>query len=243
MDITVLIIDNKEQDRNALKSLLRTFSPKIRVLGEASNIDVAYKLIVDKNPNVVFLEIPMSGGGGFNLLKKFREAYFDVIFVANNNEYALKAIKLNPLDYLIKPIELVGLKETLKRLEISQARKSGSLIRNTTFSSKEKGIPLQTNNAVVYLAPNSIIHFEGDGDYTNVYTTDNLYISSRRLSEYKTMVKDNKIFFSIGKNCIVNVNCIKNYTKGKPCILTLNNKFTYEISRRKKSELLERLGR
>jgi two-component system LytT family response regulator len=82
---------------------------------------------------------------------------------------------------------------------------------------------------------------EADGRYTMIYTQQKKYISSKNLGEYEEMLKSSPHFFRIGKSCIVNLNYVTQYLKGEPCVLTVNGEHTYEISRRKKQELLDRM--
>lgn len=246
MEITAIIVDDEADNRSVLRNLLKMYCSHIKILDEASNIDQAYEQILNYKPDVIFLDIQMPGGNGFSLLKRFKEMPFDVIFVTGYDKYGIEAIKLSALDYLMKPVEVDDLKNAVKRLEKSSRSKNlRPQFDNAEHNLEdiEKRIMLHTNDKVVFLSLSSITHFEGEGNYTHIYTNDRKYISSKTLGEYEEMVEGHDIFFRIGKGCIVNLNCITNYTKGEPCMLTLNNKFTYEISRRKKAELLDRMSR
>jgi two-component system LytT family response regulator len=244
MEITAIIVDDEADNRSVLRNLLKMFCPNIKVTAEASNIVAAYDLIMEQNPKVVFLDIQMPGGYGFNLLKKFKELPFEVIFVTGYDKYALEAIKLSAIDYLMKPIEVADLQEAVKRLEKSVKSKDlMQQLENVEYNLEavEKKIIIHTNDKVLFLPLKDITHFDGERNYTNIYTNDKKYTSSKNLGEYEEMIESNKQFYRIGKSCIVNLNCITNYSKGEPCMLTVNEKFTYEISRRKKQELLEKL--
>jgi two-component system, LytTR family, response regulator len=246
MKITAILVDDEADNRSVLHNLLKMFCPQVEVCGEASNIETAYHLINQYQPNVVFLDIQMPGGNGFSLLKKFNEVPFDVIFVTGYDKYALEAIKLSALHYLMKPVEVSDLLEAVKRLENTIRFKDSNLqYQNMEHNlvALEKRISLHTNDQVVFIPLNSITHFEGEGNYTTIYTLEKKYTSSKTLGAYEEMISDNKLFYRIGKSCIVNLNCITNYSKGEPCMLTVSNEFTYEISRRKKQELLDRMKR
>jgi len=244
MEITALIVDDEADNRSVLRNLLKMFCPHIKVVGEAANINTAYDLVIEHKPAVVFLDIQMPGGNGFNLLKKFKEVPFDVIFVTGYDKYALEAIKLSALHYLMKPIEVGDLQVAVKRLEQSIRHKDLILqFENVehNLNELEKKITLHTNDKVVFIPLKDISHFEGEGNYTNIYTDAKKHTSSKNLGEYEEMIEGNEQFYRIGKSCIVNLNCITNYSKGEPCMLTVSEKFTYEISRRKKQELLEKI--
>jgi two-component system, LytTR family, response regulator len=244
MEITAILVDDEADSRKVLQNLLKMFCPDIKVVGEASNIDAAYDLIAEQNPAVVFLDIQMPGGYGFNLLKRYRELPFEVIFVTGYDKYALEAIKLSAIHYLMKPVEVADLQDAIKRLKKNVTSKDLLLqLENLEYNLEavEKKIIIHTNDKVVFLPLKDITHFEGERNYTNIYLGGKKYTSSKNLGEYEEMLEGNKQFFRIGKSCIVNLNYITNYSKGEPCMLTVNEKFTYEISRRKKQELLDKL--
>lgn len=246
MEITALIIDDEADNRSVLRNLLKMFCPQVKVKAEAENIDEAYRLALEHQPDVVFLDIQMPGGNGFSLLKKFDEVLFDVVFVSGYDQYALEAIQLSALHYLMKPVEVMDLQEAVKRITQSKRSKDTMLqLANAEYNlnAVEKKMAVHDNNQVVFLSLNQITHIEGDGRYSVLYAQDKKYTSSRNLGEYEQMLKNNQQFFRISKSCMINLNYITRYSKGEPCMLTINNDYVYEISRRKKQELLEKMKR
>ena len=103
--LQTLIIDDEKRGRELLRMVLSTHCPEVKVIGEASNIKEAYNLIVQTDPDLIFLDIEMPGGTGFDLLSKFDEINFEVIFVTAFDKYAIKAIKFSAMDYLLKPVD------------------------------------------------------------------------------------------------------------------------------------------
>src|SRR3954469_14911430 len=101
--ITAAIIEDESKLREVFVQLLQENCPEIEVIGEASNIVDGYSLILLKKPQVVFLDIEMPGGNGFELLSKFETIPFETIFVSSYGHYAIKALKLSALDYMLKP--------------------------------------------------------------------------------------------------------------------------------------------
>jgi two-component system LytT family response regulator len=244
MEIIAVIIDDESDSRKVLINLLSMFCPHVKVRGEASNINTGFELIIKHDPDVVFLDIQMPGSNGFALLKKFKEVPFDIIFVTGYDKYALDAIKLSALHYLMKPIEVSDLQEAIKRLENKIRSKNVVLqIENAenNLMGLEKKIAVHIKDQVVFLSLKDITHFEGERNYSLIYTLTQKYTSSKNLGAYEEILEGNNQFYRIGKSCIVNLNYISNYSKGEPCMLTINEKFIYEISRRKKQELLEKL--
>jgi len=112
-----LIVDDEQMSRQTLRKLLDLYCPKVEVLGEASSAEEAFSLINEKSPEVVFLDVEMPFGSGFDLLTRFSEIDFEIIFVTAFDQYALKAIKSSALDYLLKPINAEELMEAVQKLE------------------------------------------------------------------------------------------------------------------------------
>jgi two-component system, LytTR family, response regulator len=246
MQFKAIIVDDETHSRSVLKNLLAKFCPSIHLVAEAEDVNNAFDLINKHKPDVVFLDIQMPGGNGFSLLKKFKAIYFDVVFVTSYDKYAIEAIKLSALYYLLKPIEVEDLQEAVKRLErnLSSKKINEKLIANAITNSEEKNdierkITVHTRDQILFIGLNEITHFEAYENYTFIYTKENVkYTSEKILSDYENLLKEYEAFYRIGKGCMINVNYVHDYSKGETCILTLANKHTFEISRRKKQELL-----
>src|SRR5690606_33018855 len=110
-----IIVDDEVDGREVLSDLLHQYYPQIELLGMASNVEEAHKLILKTNPQLDFLDIQMPKANGFNLLTKFNPVKFEIIFVTSYDQYAINAIKFNALDYILKPVEVDDLKESIYR--------------------------------------------------------------------------------------------------------------------------------
>src|ERR1041385_8097688 len=108
-----ILVDDEEKSRRALRNLLEKFCPEVEVCAEADGVEKAAQLIKDLKPTLVFLDIQMPTGNGFDLLKKYDSLPFEVIFVTSYDEYAINAIKFSALDYLMKPVEVDDLKKAV----------------------------------------------------------------------------------------------------------------------------------
>src|SRR4051812_47628005 len=122
--ITALLVDDEESSRIVLRNLLSDFFPEITIAGEASNVEDAYVIAREKQPELVFLDIQMPRSSGFTLLKKFQEVPFEVIFVTSYDKYAINAIRFSALDYLLKPVEVADLKNAIARVKKSIIQKT-----------------------------------------------------------------------------------------------------------------------
>ncbi len=102
---TVAIIDDDQKSIEIIRYLIDTYCPGMEVVGSANNIEEGAKVIISDKPEIVFLDVEMPGGTGFDLLEMIKIRDFDVIFITAHNKYAISAIKHSALDYLLKPIE------------------------------------------------------------------------------------------------------------------------------------------
>jgi two-component system LytT family response regulator len=248
MGITAILVDDEQDSRSVLKHLLKTFCPHVTVLGEAGNITAAFDLITALRPQVVFLDIQMAGGNGFSLLKKFQEIPFEVIFVTGYNKYAIEAIKLSALHYLMKPVEVDDLKFAVDKLAWNILKNQNSqeqlvnVIINLEGAELEKRIMVHSHDRVKFLVISDISHFEGERNYTTIHMVNKMkYTSTKNLGEFEEMLGENAQFFRISKSYIINLNHVTSYTKGGPCVLTLSSGLEFEISRRIKQEFLDRM--
>lgn len=246
--ISALLVDDEEKSRKGLRNLLSKFCPEVELLGEAEDITEAYDLIIDKKPDLIFLDIQMPNGNGFTLLKKFTVVPFDIIFVTSFNEYAINAIKFSALDYLLKPIEVNDLIGAVNKAIAKKTSQLNSqvqvlnILNITEAEAIEKKIVVHQNDKVMLLRVNSICYIEADNRYSQIYTdTGEKYTVTKTLKEFEEFFIDNPAFIRISKNFMLNVNFIKDYTKGEPCIVEMEDGKNVEVSRRKKQDVLERL--
>ena len=113
--ITAVQVDDEASAREFLRARLRDVATEVQVLGEAKNIDEADRLIADTKPQLVFLDVEMPGGDGFELLKRLGRWDFDVIFTTSHRHYAIQAIRFSALDYLLKPVQADELRAAIDR--------------------------------------------------------------------------------------------------------------------------------
>ena len=116
MKFAAIVVEDEYKVREVFVDLLNNFCPEINVIAEADTIQTAYTFITEKKPAVVFLDIEMADGTAFDLLKKFETIDFEIVFVTSYSHYALKAIKLSALDYLLKPVTIEELQEVTKKI-------------------------------------------------------------------------------------------------------------------------------
>ena len=243
--ITALVVDDEIDGQEVLQNLLNRYFPGISVLAVASGVDEAFDLIARHNPDLVFLDIQMPGKDGFELLKQYTEVPFGVIFVTGYDQYAINAIRFSALDYITKPIEIPVLFEAIKRAQKAILEKQENrlqiinLLYNLEADPEAQKIAVHHAEKVYMLATSRIECIEADGRYSKLSTTDaREFYTARCMREFEEYLADNPHFVRISKSCIININYLRSYDKGEPCILEMNNGRSFEISRRRKSDVL-----
>ena len=246
--INALIIDDEEHNRNVLSTLLNKYCPIIKITGEAESADEAYNLITIHKPELIFLDVRMPEKSGFDLLKKFEAFDFEVIFVSAFNEYAVTAFDFNALGYIMKPIDYNKLINSVNKaiLKIGlNSQNTGVLqfiktLEPTTDSIIK--IAIHHNEKVVLVNIADIISIHADLSICHVKLIDNQhYHSSKDLKLFEGMFKEFGNFIRISKNTIINLDHLKSYQKGEVCMLQMKNGFEFEVSRRKKTEVLNKI--
>lgn len=248
LNIATIIVDDEKNSREVLIKLLQKKHPEIKIIGEASNVEAAYELCINLKPQLIFLDIQMPRANGFNLLKKFNEVPFEVIFVTSFDHYAITAIKFNALDYLLKPVELNDLQyavdKAIKNIsgKINQRVQMINLLQNMDSDVVDKKFAIHSGEKVKMLREQDILYIEGDGRYCHItMNTKETFTTPKNLKEFEDYFDNNSSFFRISKSFIINTNYIKEYLKGEPFIIVMLDDKTFEVARRKKSEVLEKL--
>ena len=245
--ITAVIVDDETQSRFVLKTLITQNFPEIKLIGEASNVDEGYELLLEVKPQLVFLDIQMPKSDGFSLLKYFDKVPFEVVFVTSFDQYAIRAIKFSALDYLLKPVEIRDLGQAIEKARESIALKRNNqpqivnLLRSIEDSENQQ-ISIHSADSVIIIEEKSIISIMSDGNYCTIRTDNNgRFLSSRRLIDFEEYFDENSGFVRITRRHIINTRKIVKYSKGEPCIIEMTNDEVFEVSRRRKTEVLNKL--
>lgn len=234
-----LIVDDERLARKELTLMLKDYTD-INILGEAGSVNTALDIIKDTQPDVIFLDIQMPGCSGFTLLDKINPN-IKIIFVTAFDEYAIRAFEVNALDYLLKPVNPLRLKNSIDRLLSNKPVKQ---LFSRKFSYDDI-IFLHLNSQMRFFKICSIICINASGDYTEIITSDNIKgLSSKALREWESRLPENH-FIRIHRSSIINLHYIQKidewfnhsyqiYLKGIGKPLTM--------SRRYSSIIKEKLG-
>ena len=247
--INAIIVDDEEFARSSLFFLLQENCKVVHITGIAKSVAEA-KLLLQKHPvDLIFLDIAMPGENGFELISTAEQYSAHVVFTTAYDQYAVKAIKANALDYLLKPIDIDELKETvdkavkhimLKKPEFSENDRLLNLKNDLDHKTVRK-ISLPNGQGYTLVDLNHIVHVEADSNYSIFHLHDNEKITvSKVLKEYEEILPERQ-FVRVHKSSIVNLNYLQEYNSRNGLELTLKNGQRIAVSRRRASDFLERI--
>ncbi|RBL89895.1 LytR/AlgR family response regulator transcription factor [Chitinophaga flava] len=247
MTITTVIIEDDEKNMHVICDLIRQFAPDLEVVGTASHISESIELIENRAPQLVFMDIQIADGTGFDVLRKLSAKNFELVFITAYDNYALKAFKFAAIDYLLKPVGLNEFREAVDRArtrinEKTRHQHVDTLLHNLAQqSSQDRKISVATVNGFEFLDLKDIIWCHSEGSYTTFHLANNMKVtSSRGLGFYENLLGANN-FCRIHQSTIINLRFIKSYIKGKNGYVTMTNGVKLEISQRRKNDFLNTL--
>lgn len=241
--MTIALIDDEIEARNNMKALLDDYCKDFTIIGEADGVKSGAKLLKEINPDLLFLDIKMGDGTGFDLLDLVPSPKFRIIFVTAFDTFAIKAFKYNAIDYLLKPInpkELVNSVEKINGLknEIQSARQIENLI-HTVKNDAFQTITVSTQEGLYYLKLEDIMWIEASKNYSTFYLQKGEKITvSKSLGEFEKILPKN-LFFRSHQSHIVQLKYVHQLSREDGGSLILNNGQSVLISRRKKEEFLK----
>ena len=245
MLLSAIIIDDEKNGRENLAGLIKTHCPQIRIVSEANSVAQAIAEIKAHRPQLIFLDIEMPGGNGFQLLEHFSDFPFEVIFVTAYDNYAIKAIRFSASDYILKPINLNELITAVDKVsqrvkQQSENERIRQLYLNTIHPTNPK-IGLPTGERVEFVEVKSIIHCQGESNYTHLYFTDKKpLLVAKSLIEFEELLGEYG-FIRVHKAHLINLNHVSSFTKNDGGVLIMSNGNQVSISRRRKDLTLSQL--
>ncbi len=242
--LRALIVEDEEASRITLRNFLEKYCPKVDVIGEASNINDAYKIINSNKPDLVFLDVEMPYGNAFDLLEKFENINFESIFVTAYSSYALQAINMSASRYLLKPLNIDQLIEAVENVEAQIQNKtkiqtSKILLENINIENKQlKKMVLPTLEGFEVVQLKDILHCKANDNLTDFFLKDGTKRTiCRTLKFYEETLKEYD-FVRVHKSHLININYVKNYKKGKGGEVILINDINIPVSSTRKSDFL-----
>ncbi|MBN3036532.1 MAG: response regulator transcription factor [Bacteroidales bacterium] len=237
--ISVAVVDDEQKARETIINILRMGSPDIEVAGEAESVSSGYELISSRQPDVVLLDINLSDGTGFDLVRRFDPENFKVIFITAHEEYAIKAFKFSAIDYILKPVVAGDLLQALEKARKSINREETGVKLATLLSNLEKirKIVLKTAESIHIVHIRNIIRCEADVNYTRFFLdSGERLLVSRTLKEFEEML-ETAGFFRIHQSHLVNLEHVRRYDKADGGFLIMDDGSEVPVASRKKDDL------
>ncbi len=247
--IKAIIIDDEENGRETLLFSLKEVCPEVEVVAQADSAISGLKAIEQHKPDLVFLDIEMPYGTGFDLLQNISKIDFEIIFTTAYDQYAIKAFKFSAIDYLLKPINLMELKSAVEKVQKRQAARESELkyeLLKDNMEEKESSfhrIALPTNDGLEFMEIKDIIRLEASGNYTMFYMAGGKkIIVGKTLKEYEELLEEHN-FFRTHKSHLINLQYLKKYIKGTGGIVVMSDDSEIEVAKRRKEAFLDKLAK
>ena len=243
--IKAVIVDDEPKAIQSLMWELSNFSTEIEVIKTFSNPDEAIDYLDNSELDCLFLDIQMPTMDGFQFLEKLTNKDFAVVITTAYNEFAIKALKHEAIDYLLKPIDSDDLEETIKKVKkhnskLFNSNKIEEVLVNFNSKFNKKKITINTDGKLIFLEADDILYVESDGNYsTIVLENDPKIVITKKLKEMSAILPENQ-FFRIHNSYIINLKKIKEFIKSEGYVVMESND-KIPVARQRKSEFLDKL--
>ena len=248
--ITAILVDDETKNNELLKIYLERHCPSIEVLAVAKTVKKAVKKINELEPQLIFLDVVLDQGTGFDVLEQVEYKDFLVVFITAFQEYALSAFKFNAIDFLLKPIDpkdlIVAVEKIHSNIEnqfftnIEQIRSAKNSI--DTKTSNYDFIAIPTIKKIYFKQLDDILYFESDGRYTVVHLLDGQSIVlAKNMGEYEKILAPN-YFFRIHRKFLINIKYIVNINNVDGSSCEMKGRILLPLAKRRKEELMALLN-
>jgi len=244
--LATLIVDDEPDAVNFISSIIREYCPQLEIIGTAASPSEGVKIIHLRQPELVFLDVEMPQGTGFELLAQFPEKSFDVIFITAFNHYAIKAIKFSAVDYILKPIninEFIGAVDKVIQKRFSSTTRNtnyATLLENLRTDMPSK-LAIPTSDGMEYLKTKEIVRIEADRSYSWFYLLDKRKILvSKNLKEFQELLNEQQFFRSHNSH-LVNLEYVKKFIRREGCIIVMDDGAQVPLSKSRRDIFLARM--
>lgn len=246
--LRAVVIDDIQSIREDNMAIIKAVCPTVSIVGQADSVASGLELINRCSPDLVFLDVEMPDGTGFDLLKKLTAISFKVIFITGYEGFAIRAFRFSAIDYLLKPLHPKELSEAVKKAEESLGKEVFDMKLRNLFSNMERPRELQklilkTSDRIYSVCIQDIVYCQSDNSYTTFYfiNAPDLVVSTN-LKEYESLLAPHH-FFRTHKSYLVNMMYFDHYIKSEGGnTIVMKNKMSIPLSVRKKEEFLTLLN-
>lgn len=244
-NMKAILIDDEKGSLESLSYELREYCPEVEVVAMCQDPKEGRKEIMNRKPDIVFLDIEMPGMNGFELLQSLPETPFHVIFVTAYDQFAIRAFDFNATDYLLKPVrksKLVNAVQKVSEHQLPVFDKSDleALLHNIRLQSHTglEHIALPTGEGFTMIHINDIAHLQAESNYTWVFVTgQKKYLVTKTLKDMEEMLRFPQ-YFRPHKSYLINLNHVDRYVRGQGGYLVLKDGSQIPVARSQKTELM-----
>jgi two-component system LytT family response regulator len=224
--IQSIIIEDEPNNEELLRTLLKTYCPEVEVLGSVRTVKEGLEMVLKLLPEIIFLDIELPDGKGFDLLDQIRELPVRPIFTTGYDEYAVKAIRYAAFDYLTKPIDIEELQNAIQRYQEQRAQKEEPI-----------RFYISNNGQSRILDAEQVLYLQADSGYTVFYLENDKVVSSESLSSFTKLFPD--FYVQTHRSTVVNARKVTHIDGGRGGKITVANQFRVPIATRRKPEVVD----
>lgn len=242
--LKAVIVDDEPKAIQILSWELSSFKEDIEVIQTFNDADEAIRFINSNEFDCLFLDIEMPTVDGFQLLQQIEVQDFAIVITTAYNEYAIKALKSQAIDYLLKPIDSDDLADTITRVKKyfhknSSKNKFDKILHSFNEKFNRRKITINTDGKLIFLEEREILYVESDGNYCSIHTSSQKKIVvTKKLKEVNLLLPQDH-FFRIHNSFIINLNKIKEFLKSDGYVI-LEGNYKIPVSRQKKADFLDK---
>jgi two-component system LytT family response regulator len=242
--ITAILVDDEPSSLENLEQKIREFCPELKVVAAVEQPAEAIFLIRHHNPDVIFLDIEMPHMNGFRMLNELGDYSAEIIFTTAYNHYSIEALRMSAFDYLMKPISVSDLRETVTRLskQIGTATRERLNVLQESLTkniSQENRIAVPTWEGLEFIQLRNVVRIESNSNYSRIFfTTGPSLLVTKQLKEFEEMLVAYR-FCRVHNMHLINLNYVKRYLRGDGGRVIMENGDEIDVSRRKKDDFLK----
>jgi len=246
--LRAIIIDDEQKGINSLRLLIEKYVNEVRIVAETTEAVKGIELIENYLPEIVFLDINMPHLNGFQVLERLTHKEFSLIFTTAHQEYALKAIRNNAVDYLLKPVDIEDLEKAIEkareRISEHKALPDFGKMFNELNALNQQKIPFHTKDKVEYLNKEDIIRLESDSNYTRVFTVEGqVIVIAKTIGDYENILcTGDSNFMRVHQSHIINLKKVIRFTRDNGGTIITKDNHQIPLSKNKKEEFLKWLN-
>jgi len=247
--LKTIVIDDEPDARGFISSIATEYCPDVDIVGTAGDIKEGVEKITSLKPDLVFLDVEMPHGTGFDVLTEFPDKNFDVIFITAFNHYAIQAIRFSAVDYILKPINInefiAAVDKVVKKRKVSTDRGNDNIkvLLENIRSGMPSRLAIPTSDGMEYVNPKDIIRLEAERSYSWFFMTGNRKILvSRHLKEFQELL-DDRYFFRPHNSYLINLKYVKKFIRRDGGYIEMTDGSQIPVSRTRKELFLAHMDK